>query len=264
MDDKFCRENRRLNGSATLVTAVAHDTFGPAVLEYVSKTATIRNFCVFYFPDLAQSQGVQSLWSGRIGDYWLRRNGDKIIKDPELIDPVLEAVRKAPEVGVRIERWHPDEGAPVTPLYEQFDILERVSVTSRGKRFGYKSFFLRDKADGWITDEEYAGLCKILPFVHGLIGLRHRLVGSENFQFTTGPNVSSLREREVMQFERLSKREADVCDCAVNGMTIAGTALELGISETTVRTLRQRAYRKLDVNSTTQLLALIVHHSKSN
>lgn len=262
MDDKTRRKNCNLIGPAALTTAVSRDEFGTAVLDYLSETARIGNFCVFFFPDLRYAKGVQSLCSGRIGDYWLRRNGDMIINDPKLIDPVLDAIRAAPEVGVRIERWHPSPNDAVLQLYEQFDVLERVSVTSRSSQFGYKSFFLRDKADGWISDKEYDGLCEILPFVHELIGLRHRITGAENFQLTAAHYVSGLRARQVFGFLKLSKREAEVCDCVVTGMTIAGTALELGISEATVKTLRQRAYRKLGVNSVTQLMALILHDSK--
>ena len=262
MEERICEVDRDLSNAAALAAAVSTDNFGMEVLDFVSQTATIRNLSVFYFPDLAHPEPVQSVWSRRIGDYWMRRHGVLIANTPEMIGPVIEDIRAAPTTGVRIGRWHPQEGDPLKPLFVNFGVRERVTVASRGRRFGYQGFFLRDEADGWLSDEEFRGLCEILPYVHTLIGLRYRLAGLENIRLTTGASVTGLRERSVMKFSDLSKREAQVCDSLVSGLSIAGTALELGIAKTTVRTLRQRAYRKLDVNSATQLMGLIVHHTK--
>ena len=59
-------------------------------------------------------------------------------------------------------------------------------------------------------------------------------------------------------FVTLSPREAEVSDQAVRGVSVAGTALALGVSENSVRTLRKRAWRKLGVGSATQLAALVL------
>ncbi len=261
VNSKIRHDNELLTGRARLVAALSGDGFGASVLAYVSEIAIVRNFCVFYFPDLTSPKAFHSVWSGEVGDYWLRRHGALIANQPELTNPVLENVRGAPIGGITIERGRPHVEDPVRQLYDQFGILERVSLASRGDRFGYQSFFLRSKTDGWFTDEEFESLREVLPMVHEMIGLRHRIVGSDNFQFNAGPSVSGLRERRVMRFSKLSVREAEVCDRLVNGMTIVGAALDLGIAETTARTLRQRAYRKLDVHSISQLMALIVHDS---
>ena len=53
-------------------------------------------------------------------------------------------------------------------------------------------------------------------------------------------------------------REAQVCDLIVKGISVAGSALELGVSENTIRTLRRRAYRKLGLTSATQVVALVL------
>ena len=259
---RICNIDTELPDAAALVEAVSSDDFGISVLDFLSKTAVIRNLSVFYFSDLKYPAPVQSVWSRRIGDYWMRRHGVMIANTPEMIEPVIKDVREAPTTGVRIGRWHPEEGDPLKPLFRDFGVIERVTVASRGKRFGYQGFYLRDEADGWFTDKEFKGLCEILPFVHALIGLRFRMAGLENIQLATAASVTGLRERNVMAFSELSRREAEVCDCLVGGLSIAGTALELGVAKTTVRTLRQRAYRKLGVNSATQLMSLIVSHSK--
>ncbi len=68
----------------------------------------------------------------------------------------------------------------------------------------------------------------------------------------------SLRTEIERALETLTPREAEVCDLLLDGKSIAASALELGISEATVRTLRQRAYRRLQVGSARELMALFV------
>jgi DNA-binding CsgD family transcriptional regulator len=56
---------------------------------------------------------------------------------------------------------------------------------------------------------------------------------------------------------RLSKREREVCACAVLGKSIVETADALDIKRTSVVTYRQRAYEKLKIARQTDLLGLV-------
>ena len=56
--------------------------------------------------------------------------------------------------------------------------------------------------------------------------------------------------------ERLSRREAEACARALIGVTNLGIALDLGVKESTVATLRRRAYRKLGISSLQELFLL--------
>ncbi len=259
MDDRLLSKTHVHKGATKLVASVTGDRFGRQLLEYISEAARIRNFGAFYVPDLRRVTPVLSVWSGRISDYWFRRNAADILTNELMQNELVRKIRAAPTDGVLIERWHPPPKDPRERIYARVKILERIGVTSRSGRGGFQSFFLRSVADGWLTQTDCARLEAVLPLAHELIGLRHRIVGSESFQFTSGISTSSLRERNVMAFATLSVREAEVCDCLVRGVSVAGTALELGIAESSVRTLRQRAYRKLGVTSATELMALMLH-----
>ncbi len=57
--------------------------------------------------------------------------------------------------------------------------------------------------------------------------------------------------------ERLTERECEVCARALIGMTIEGTALDLGVAPTSVATYRKRAYQKLNITSQNEMFALI-------
>ncbi len=264
MKEKIQLNEQTLDGLSALIASVPKEGFGKAVLDYISQSARIENFGAFYFSDLTRPKPVLSVWSGRISDYWFQRNAKAILNASDIQKSMVRKMKSAPDDGVIIERWHPSQFDPRRPLFEQCKVLERIGVYSKSGRSGFQSFYLRGTKDGWITDDEFQRLQECLPIVHSLIGLRQQMVGSENFQFTAGDSASSLRERDVAGFGRLSEREAQVCDAAIRGMTVAGTAIELAVSETTIRTLRQRAYRKLGVRSANALLALIVNDTQAN
>lgn len=264
MMEKIHLEEQKLDGVSALISSVPNENFGKTVLEFIAQSARIENFGAFYFSDLARPKPVLSVWSGRISDYWFQRNSKAILNETEIQNSMVRSIKTAPDDGVIIERWHPGQNDPRRPIFEQSNVLERIGVYSHSGNSGFQSFYLRGTNDDWITEDEFQRLRVCLPIVHGLIGLRHRSVGSENFQFTVGTSASSLRERDVSGFGKLSQREAEVCDAAIRGTTVAGTAIELAVSETTIRTLRQRAYRKLGVRSANALLALIVNDGHLN
>jgi DNA-binding CsgD family transcriptional regulator len=56
---------------------------------------------------------------------------------------------------------------------------------------------------------------------------------------------------------RLTEREREVCARALIGMTVEGTALELGVAPTSVATYRKRAYQKLNITSQNEMFALL-------
>lgn len=65
------------------------------------------------------------------------------------------------------------------------------------------------------------------------------------------------RHRLVALDCRLTVRELDVCARSLLGMTAEGTALELGIKQSSVVTYRKRAYARLGISSQSELFRLI-------
>jgi DNA-binding CsgD family transcriptional regulator len=62
----------------------------------------------------------------------------------------------------------------------------------------------------------------------------------------------------------LSPREVQVCARALRGMTREGIGLDLGVKTSTVNTLSQRAYRKLNISSLNELFALCLSGPKES
>lgn len=259
MDDRIFAAPLPRDDLAALIAAVPDPGFPERLLAHVRAAARVANMGAFYVADLARPRPVLSLWAGRMSDYWFNRNARTILSQAMLQEDILARIRAARPGALAIERWHPPPEDPRAPIYRRDGVIERLTVSSHGARAGFLSFYLRGSEDGWFSPAEIARLRRLLPLVHELIGLRHRITGSEAFHYTAQASASGLRERGVSGFAHLSEREAQICDRILGGVGVAGTALELGISENTVRTLRRRAYRKLGVNSATQVVALVLN-----
>ena len=259
MGDKLTDTLQERSGFARLLHAVALPEFGGLLCDYVSEAVRFRNFGTYYVADIAVPEPVLSVWHGEISDYRFRHNASERLSRTTVVQPLLEHFRGLPEGHIDIHREQPRPGGRQAAMYEQTGVIESMVVSSREGRSAQQSFFLRSRSDGLLTDQECAACTQILPIAHELIGLRHKIVGSELFQYQAGARVSSLRERGVARFDILSRREAEVGDCIVNGLSVSGTALQLGVRNSTVHTLRKRIYRKLGITSAVELASLIIN-----
>ncbi len=259
MGDKFAVKALSYRDAIALVASVDNEAFCANLLRFVSRAARIDNFGAYYVSELGKVTPVLSLWFGKMSDYQFRRNAAELMSHEAIRNEILNSIRAAPVGGALMERWHPPQGDPRVAIYERVAVLEKVTISTRMGRGGFQTFYGRSLACGWLSADEMVRLESVLPLAHELTGLRHRLVGSEAFRFTPSITASSLRERNVTAFASLSEREAEVCDCIVKGLTVGGTAMMLGIAESSTRTLRQRAYRKLNVTSATELMAMMLH-----
>lgn len=247
-----------LDGLDKLIAVASKEDFGHFVLRFLSKFSTIENFGAYHIADLANPHPVLSFWSGRISDYCFQKDADLILSDPKAKTQIVKLIQSVPDYAVKIDRWNPPQGSERRAIYDKNGVIERVAISSRDGRSGLRSFYLRSKKHGWFSDEEYAAICKILPIVHQLIGLRHKIIGTARHGISDGANATLLRNTGVDGFRDLTPREAEVCDLLLEGRSIVASALVMEVSEATVRTLRQRAYRRLHVGSARELMALFI------
>ena len=255
---------KNTDGLDQLIASASKDNFGRVTLGFLSNITPIENFGAYHVANLNQPRPLLSFWSGRISDYWFQRDADLILADADTRVQITELVQSAPDHSVMIDRWHPPEGSNRRAIYDRNGIIERIGVSSKDGHVGLRSFYLRSHTDGWISNDHYAKLCAVLPVVHQLISLRHQIIGTEMRATGERANASRLRNAGSIGFRELSPREAEICDLLLDGKSIIASALELRISESTVRTLRQRAYRKLHVSSAQELMALFVRAASAH
>ncbi len=75
---------------------------------------------------------------------------------------------------------------------------------------------------------------------------------------TQEQDIFAVFRRRLREIDAgLTRRELSVCALALAGMTIEGTALNLGLKNTSVITYRKRAYAKLGISSLNEMFSLI-------
>ena len=70
--------------------------------------------------------------------------------------------------------------------------------------------------------------------------------------------VHSVISRKEKSFDKLTGREADVCERILVGFTSTGISLDLDIAESSVNTYRRRAYEKLNIATQNELFSLCI------
>ena len=86
---------------------------------------------------------------------------------------------------------------------------------------------------------------------------KHELLVEQRQSFPRHLDIEGIERLLKLRSPSLSMRECEVCARAVVGKTIEGTSLDLDIKRTSVITYRQRAYQKLGIARTNELVALL-------
>lgn len=101
-----------------------------------------------------------------------------------------------------------------------------------------------------------AYLTKASPASAVLAAIRHAAVAPRSF---TAPGLAAALDRRRGQHGLLSQREREVLALMRDGRSLPNIALELRVSEATVKTYVSRLYSKLRVNNRSQALMVAVN-----
>ncbi len=142
-------------------------------------------------------------------------------------------------------------------IYEKWGLDGRVSLIGRAGGQWRSVNFYKHVAKGGLTGEDVVALTKRAQVLFAAetrhLGLSERPSSPVGM---TVPPLDFLQHLLMTIAPSLSRRETEVCARALQGMTGEGTALDLSISDTTVATLRRRAYAKLHISNLNELFAL--------
>lgn len=145
-------------------------------------------------------------------------------------------------------------------IYGRFGIVERVSLMRRVLGRWLLLNLYRDRASGRFDAAALEKLAELAPLLVACAG--------KQLALSSRPAGTRSRSAALASFESmlqaldagLTARERQVCAQALAGVTVAGIAVTLGVKESTVATLRRRAYAKLGISSLNSLFALCVAH----
>ncbi len=143
-------------------------------------------------------------------------------------------------------------------LYRHFNLLERISLVRavNGRWFTFNVY--RDVASGTFDAHDVDVLSELAALLVTCTA-KHIALSSKASESGSEPESRAYLEALLESIEsRLTRRERQVCALALLGSTVESIAATLGIQQSTVATLRRRAYQKLDITKLNGLFALCI------
>ncbi|MGF7135832.1 DNA-binding CsgD family transcriptional regulator [Paraburkholderia sp. EB58] len=170
-----------------------------------------------------------------------------------------------PALFVQRQRSHdvPDECYRES-CYDRPGIIDRVSVIQARNPGGDTWIAVniyRDRSQGFFSDGDMDLLSTMAPIITGCTE-RHLQMTELQAQLaahqaaSTGTGRGAEAARLTGSFPQLSRREREVCEGILAGLTAKQIARQLDIAPTSVVTHRKNAYLKLGIHDLKQLFAL--------
>lgn len=173
-------------------------------------------------------------------------------------DQTFDAARQLASNGIHaMTRWNEGEipGPHRDQIYRRHDIEERLSVVEADADSLLAINMYRYRRTGGYTSRQVDALHQMAPFLLSCVGKHLQVTDRVRHNVDqVGPGV---RQRLSGVCPALTNRELDVCERLLKGLTYEGIALDLGLSLTSVKTYRARAFDRLGIHFRNQLFALV-------
>ena len=184
-------------------------------------------------------------------------------------DQLLDTMRRRAGAGeespaiVHLRRTDIADAAYGEQLWDRFGLVDRLSALALLDGHWTALNVYRDATAGAFAARDarrFAGLAGLLLALlrRHLAALRPAAAGGTVARVPPEAAAALLEQLPV----RLSPREREVCALTLAGHTREGIGLALGIAASSVATLRERAYRKLQIHSAGELFALCLQHAQ--
>lgn len=260
----FGLDESRWPNLVRLTGNLGNERFSADLYRLLADVADISHCAVLTcYLDRLQEQRL-SLIGGSITEYWahemIRQGTSWMVAHDHLFDHNMAEFEQGKIAPGPLLRFRPDpvKHAEIARIYETSGILEKVyGLGVCGDRVHQLNLF-RPVQQGPFSKREIDGLQRLLPLAMNLILAHFRICG-EGRQRNRERLITSMRRQRILQFERLSAQETRVCDLIVRGLTTEGMAAEMRLKVSSIKTYRNRAYRKLGITSNSELYALIIN-----
>jgi len=239
------------NAVADLVDSIGTDRFGSKLLNHLHEICA-ADYCAVFRVGAAGPNAI--ITGSRDGSEKARGRANQYVeRGVWSTDPSMQyALKQLPGRAPMLMKMDvstlaaPEDREVIWPR-----IRDRVVVAGRSGAHTFSLSVLREGRGGFTPAqvERIGASAELLISVvakHGDVMPRSRLSGV----------ISSLVniERCIESDSLLTRRECQVCARILYGLTTTGIALDLGVSNETVKTLRKLAYRRLCIGSERELL----------
>jgi DNA-binding CsgD family transcriptional regulator len=243
----------RSRSVADVVDASGTDRFGAALLNHLQEACRADYCAVFRVGpeapmELATGSGDGSqVARQRVASYLERKVWTR---DPAMVYAQSRLGAQEPML-MRVDVAHVGDEVMRETIWPR--IRDRLVVAGRSGDCTYSMSILREGRGGF-TQAEIERVADSADVLISLLAKHAELTGTPSRD--VAGVISSLPEIEacIAALSPLTRREAEVCARILYGLTTTGIALDLGVSNETVKTFRKLAYRRLGIGSERELL----------
>ena len=241
------------NSVALLVDAIGEDRFDPALARFLNRLCGADHFAAFRMsrgelrPVAACCVEPERTARDRVECYvnqgWWRR-------DPAMVEAQRCLQATAPSV-IHVD-FSDDAYAAMRPTV-YYDVRDRLLLCGHGPNADFGLSILRTDPHAPFAGEAIEKIADAAELLMAVLGKHADLHQAR-------PNVAqaltALEEIEncIVASSTLPRREAEVTARILYGMSSVGIALDLCVSDETVKTYRKRAYQRLGIGSERELL----------
>ena len=251
--ESVARQTCQDGALATLVDAIGEDRFGPALARFLNELCGADHFAAFRIggddlreiaacciePERTARDRVQCY----ISQGWWKH-------DPAMVEAqsCLHAI--APSI-IHVD-FSDDAYAAMRPTI-YYDVRDRLLLCGHGPNADFGLSILRTDPHAPFAGEAIEKIAQSAGLLMAVLG-KHVDILQERPNVAHALTVLDEIENCIVATRALPRREAEVTARILYGMSSVGIALDLSVSDETVKTYRKRAYQRLAIGSERELL----------
>ena len=242
-----------------LIRSLGHHSFADTWLKAVNAVTKADHVSLFSFDANFRPKLLGG--AARDGPVIAIDLGKIYVRHYYLWDPNLKAMRKAGDsqkspLFIHLRARDIQDSAYRSRIYQEHNLIERISWLGRAEMTWFIANIYREKKSGRFIDPELDALEQVSDILCAAVERHISLLSPAALEPGSNPPIEWLEKLVTDLGHGLTPREVQVCARALSGMTRAGIALDLGIKPTTVVTLIQRAYARINISTLNELFGL--------
>ena len=247
------------SGLLTVLDAIGTPRIGQALFSIIDRSARFEHLVIDSFD--ARLKFIRVACYSRSSDETLRKMAAEYHeRELHLADPAVQTMEKSirqcrakePAI-IRIQFRPDDENEYATSILKKYGLSERMTVCFQYRAKWLSLRLFRSDQDGVTGSDEMHEFRSLFPLIQRIVGLHVYLLSAASKLDHEFADASTFADRLIHSHASLSDREVQVCARALSGMKNDEIANDLNLGVGSIRTFRQRAYRKLGVSNLQEL-----------